>query len=66
MGMEQGHYAVAYDQLRTKRNGDSSIEQKTSSGILYEGVRWVTRKVIDHGFVTGEFDTLPAKRRIRR
>lgn len=65
-GMESGRYAVSYDQLRTKRSGDSSIEWQTSSGVVYEGLHWITRKIFDHGVVSGEFDALPAKRRTRR
>jgi hypothetical protein len=65
-GMEDGRYTVAYDQLHTKRSGEASIEQQTSSGVVYEGLHWIARKIFDDGVVTGEFDSLPDRRRIRR
>jgi hypothetical protein len=65
VGMEQGRFTVSYDKLHTKRNGDASIEPNSLSGVVYEGLHWIIRKVFDHGFVAEEFGALPAKRRIR-
>jgi hypothetical protein len=66
VGMEEGRYTVSYDKLRTKRSGEAAIEQVTSSGVVYEGLQWIARKIFDVGVVTNEFDRTPDKRRIRR
>jgi len=65
-GMKAGRYTVSYDQLIIKRKGDASVENQISSGVAYEGLRWIVRKIFDNGVVTGEFETLPEKRKIRR
>lgn len=62
-GMEEGCYTVSYDRLQTKRSGEAFIWQQTSSGVVYEGLHWIARKIFENGVVTGEFDSLPDKRR---
>jgi hypothetical protein len=37
-GMAAGRYTVTYDKLRTKRTGDASIEQHTSSDVVFEAL----------------------------
>jgi hypothetical protein len=62
--MPEDRYSVTYDKLRTKPGGDATMAQTTASGILFEGMAWITRKVVEDGLVTGEFERPPKKRRL--
>ncbi len=61
--LPEGRYIVTYEELHAKPSGDATIGQTTSSGVLFEGLAWIVRKVIEDGFVTGEFERPPKKRR---
>jgi hypothetical protein len=61
--LPEGRYSVIYDELHTKPSGDATVGQTTSSEVLFEGLAWITRTVIEDGFVTGEFERPPKKRR---
>jgi len=65
-GMADGRYTVTYDKLRTKRTGDASIEQHTSADVVFEGLCWIARKILDDGVVTEEFERVPEGKRFRR
>ncbi len=64
-GMAEGRYTATYDKLRTKRTGDASIEQHTSSDVVFEGLCWIARKILDDGVVTEEFERVPKGNRFR-
>jgi hypothetical protein len=61
--LPEGLYSVTYDKLHTKRSGDATVGQMTASKVLFEGLLWITRKVIEDGLVMGEFERPPKKRR---
>jgi hypothetical protein len=61
--LPEGRYSVTYEELHTKPGGDATVGQTTSSEVLFEGLAWITRKVIEDGLVTGEFERPPKKRR---
>jgi hypothetical protein len=61
--MREGRYSITYDELRKKHGGDASIVQTTANGVLFEGMAWITRKVLEDGVVTGEFERPPKQRR---
>ncbi len=61
--LPQGRYSVTYEKLHTKPNGDATAGQTTSSEVVFEGLAWITRKVIEDGLVTGEHERPPKKRR---
>jgi hypothetical protein len=56
-------YVVHYDKLKTRFGGDASITRATASNIMFQGMAWVTRKVVEDGIVTGEFETVPKQLR---
>jgi hypothetical protein len=65
-GMPTDRYAIDYDKLKTAFGGDASVVRATASQIMFDGMVWVTRKIIDNGVVTEEFDSVPKKtRRLR-
>src|SRR5436305_9548252 len=43
--LPEGRYSVTYKKLHTKPNGDATVGQTTSSEVVFEGLRWITRKV---------------------
>lgn len=62
-GLPEGRYSVTYEELHTKPNGDGTVRETTSSEVLFEGLAWITRKVIEDGFVTREHERTPKTRR---
>jgi hypothetical protein len=60
-GMPVDRYVVHYDKLKTLFGGDASIARATASDIMFEGMAWVTRKIVENGVVTGEFERVPKK-----
>ena len=61
--MPEDRYSVTFDELHTKPGGNATVAQRTASGVLFEGMAWITRKVVEDGLVTGEFERPPKKRR---
>jgi hypothetical protein len=61
--MPEDHYSVTYDELHTKPGRDATVAQRAASGVLFEGVAWITRKVVEDGLVMGEFERPPEERR---
>lgn len=59
----EGWYSVTYEELHTKPSGDATVGQTTSSDVVFEGLVWITRKVVEDGLVTGEFERPPKRRR---
>jgi hypothetical protein len=51
-GVRERHYSVTYDESHTKPGG----VRTTSAEVLFEGMVWITRKVIKDGLVNGEFE----------
>jgi hypothetical protein len=64
-GLRSGRFAVTYDKLRLRRDGDACVEQTISRDVVFEGLEWIARKILDYGIVTEEFERIPDTKRIR-